>query len=101
MESRLRLQAKLEELLGSKNVYFQPPQNIRMQYPAIVYSLSNIRNTFADDAVYSQSYFYQLTVIDYDPDSEIVKKVSKLPTISFDRFYTSDNLNHTVFTIYH
>jgi len=70
-----------------------------MVYPAIVYSRNDIINSFADDKVYNQTHSYQLTVIDEDPDSEIVQNVSKLPTCRFDRHYESDNLNHDVFVI--
>ena len=101
MASRLQLQTELEELLGSKNVYYQPPASVRMKYPAIVYSRENIENEHADDNVYMQKYFYQVIVIDEDPDSEIVSKVSRLPACRFDRHYTADNLNHDVFTLYY
>lgn len=101
MASRLQLQTELEELLGSRNVYYQPPASVRMKYPAIVYSRNNIENRHANDNVYMQSHSYELIVIDEDPDSEIVEKVSKLPTCRFDRHYTADNLNHDVFTIYY
>lgn len=101
MADRLDLQAELEELLGSRNVYYQPPASVRMQYPAIVYSRSNIDNNFADDSVYMQSHFYEVTVIDEDPDSEIVEAVSKLPTCRFNRHFTSENLNHDTFTLYY
>lgn len=101
MASRLQLHTELEELLGSKNVYYQPPASIRMKYPAIIYSRNNIDNLHANDNVYMQSHSYELIVIDEDPDSEIVEKVSKLPACRFDRHYTADNLNHDVFTIYY
>lgn len=100
MASRLQLQAFLEELLGSRNVYFQPSPSVFIQYPAIVYSLDDIENTHANNRVYSQNIAYEVTVIDEDPDSEIVKKVSKLPKCSFDRHFTSENLNHDVFTLF-
>ena len=101
MASRLDLQVKLETILGTRHVYYQPPASVRMQYPAIVYSRSNIENQHADDGVYIQSYFYDLIVIDKDPDSEIVEKVSKLPGCRFNRHFTSENLNHDVFTLYY
>lgn len=101
MANRLDLQAELEELLGSKNVYFQPPASVRINYPAIVYTRSDIDNTFADDSVYMQSHFYEVTVIDEDPDSKIVETVSKLPTCRFSRHFTSENLNHDTFIIYY
>ena len=101
MANRLDLQAELEELLGSRNVYFQPPASVRINYPAIVYTRSDIDNTFADDSVYMQSHFYEVTVIDEDPDSKIVETVSKLPTCRFSRHFTSENLNHDTFIIYY
>lgn len=101
MEKRLKLQTVLEELLGSRNVYFQPPESMKLNYPAIVYCLSDIDNTFANNLVYKQNLAYELTVIDKDPDSEIVMKVSKLPTCRFNRHFKSDNLNHYVFIIYY
>lgn len=100
MASRLDLQTLLENILGSSEVYFQPPASVFMSYPAIVYSRDDIENTHADNRVYAQHTAYQVIVIDEDPDSEIVKKVSKLPMCSFDRHYTSDNLNHDAFTLY-
>lgn len=99
MPSRLELQELLETTLGSRNVYFQPPESMKIQYPAIVYSRDDIANSFANDNVYRQVYAYQIIVIDKDPDSEIVGRVSKLPTCKFRRHYKSDNLNHDVFII--
>lgn len=100
MGSRLELQALLEQLLGSRNVYYQPPSSIFMNYPAIVYSRNDIENRHANNGVYTQHMAYSVIVIDENPDSEYVKKVSKLQMCSFDRHYTKDNLNHDVFTLY-
>lgn len=101
MASRLNLQTELETILGSRNVYYQPPESVKMKYPAIVYSRKNIDNIFADDTVYTQNHAYELTVIDPNPDSEIVMKVSRLPACTFDRHYIADNLNHDVFRLYY
>lgn len=101
MSNRLELHELLCATLGTRNVYFQPPETTKMTYPAIVYSRNNIDNRFADDLVYKQSFSYTLTVIDKNPDSEIVMKISKLPRCRFDRHFTSDNLNHDTFTIYY
>lgn len=100
MGTRLLLHEVLCNILGSRHVYFQPPASVRMKYPAIVYSRSNIENTFANNNVYSQHDAYEVTVIDDNPDSEIPRKVSRLPMCSFDRHFTADNLNHDTFTLY-
>ncbi len=101
MDRRLELHELLCETLGSRNVYYQPPATVRMKYPAIVYSRNDINNVFADDIVYRQSHYYMVTVIGYDPDSEIIDKVSKLKSCRYSRHYVADNLNHDVFIIYY
>lgn len=99
MGSRLDLQNLLEFILGSRNVYYQPPESVKIKYPAIIYRRNDIDNNFADDIVYMQNHTYQIIVIDADPDSEIVDRVSKLPMCRYDRHYTSDNLNHYIFIL--
>lgn len=103
MDKRLELDALLRKVMkdvsGVENVYFQPPENLLLKYPAIVYSRSDIRNRPADDMVYSQFTFYDATVIDKNPDSLLVYAVASLPRCKFGRHYKSDNLNHDTFTI--
>lgn len=94
------LQATFEELLGSRNVYYNPPESVRMNYDAIVFSRSNINNRFASNAVYLQSHLYEVTTITRDPDAPIIEKVSKLPGCSFVTSYVADNLYHNRFTIH-
>lgn len=94
------LQSTFEELLGSRNVYYNPPTSVKMHYDAIVFNRSRIRNTFANNLVYGQSYLYEVTTITTDPDAPIIQKVSMLPGCSFDRSFVSDNLYHNVFTLY-
>lgn len=100
MQSRLKLHEVLCGILGSRNVYFNPPASVKMKYPAIVYSRSDIDNHHANNAVYNQDMAYEITVVDEDPDSEFVTAVSKLPLCRFSRHYVADNLNHDVFTLY-
>lgn len=101
MDKRIELQHLLEEIIGSKNVYYQPPENIKMNYPAIIYSRNDISEIHADNEKYKQDYTYQVIVIDKNPDSEIVSKLAKLRYCNFNRHYVFDNLNHDVFTIYY
>ena len=101
MASRLELHEVLCDILGSRNVYFQPPESVKLNYDAIVYSRKVIENAFADDGVYKQDDAYNIVAIYKDPDSDIPKKISRLPKCSYDRHYTSDNLNHDAFTIYY
>lgn len=99
-DRRLQLHELLCGVLGSRNVYFQPPESVKMNYPAIVYGLNDIENQYANGGVYLSHRNYSVTVIYKDPDSPIVGKVSLLPTCKFNRSYKKDNLNHSVFTLY-
>ena len=101
MSNRLKLHELLCETLGSRQVYFQPPESVQMKYPAIVYSRNRIDNEHANDGVYMQSPSYSITVIDKNSDSEIVERMSRLPMCRFDRHFTADNLNHDTFTVYY
>ena len=100
MASRLELQEKLVELLGSKSVYYQPPESVKMEYPAIRYSKSRIDVKRADNSIYSKNIRYELIVIDRKPDNPVIDKLLELPYCSYDRWYKADNLNHDVLTIY-
>lgn len=99
---RLELQSKLEEILGSKNVYFQPPGTLRMKYPCIRYTRDRGNHLFADDKTYRYEQAYQIMYIDPDPDSDIIDKLLEhFPMISYNRHYVADNLNHDVFILYY
>ena len=101
MANRLDLQSLLEELLGSRNVYYTPPESIKMQYPAIRYSKKKIESVHADDAKYLMRDCYELIVISRTPDHPVIKQLLALPYCSYDRPYVADNLYHDVFTIYY
>lgn len=100
MERRLELQRLFENILGSRNVYFQPPANVKMKYPAIKFELDNIEHKHANNKPYIRNPAYMATLIDKNPDSEFVEKLDSLPMCGFDRSYKADNLNHWVFIIY-
>ena len=100
MDRRAELGKIFREILGNGNVYFQPPSNTQMRYPAIRCERSEMAIKHADNGNYNRRIRYTVTVIDSDPDSEIVNRVSMLPYCYFDRHYVQDNLNHDVFEIY-
>lgn len=101
MDRRLKLQTKFEELLNSRNVYFQPPESLKMEYPAIRYSLSKINGRYADNAKYSKLTRYEVIVIDKRPNNKVIDEILDLPYSSHDRHYVSNNLNHDVITLYY
>ena len=66
----------------------------------IVYSLDDIDKTYANDGVYLSKRRYTIVVIDKDPDTNLVQKVTNLPMSRFDRHFKKDNLNHYIFNVY-
>lgn len=98
MGRRLDLQKILEDI--TDNVYFQPPTNVALSYPCIIYKRDFANTQFADNVPYAHKPRYMVTVIDRDPDSVIPSKVAALPMSVFNRFYTVDNLNHDVYNVY-
>lgn len=102
MASRLQLHEELCELLGSRNVYFQPPTSLLMEYPCIRYSKTGVNQRRANGKRYISTNRYELIVIDYDPDSPIPDMIlDHFEMASFDRPYVANNLNHFVITLYY
>lgn len=100
MIDRTELHTKLVEILGSNNVYFQPPESLKMSYPAIRYNREKIRATRANGEIYHRNVGYTITLMDSNPDSHLIDEILKVPKCSYDRHYVSNNINHDVFTIY-
>lgn len=98
---RLILQNELEELMGNRHVYYDPPENLKMEYPAIRYSKSKIDSRHANDKIYKKMTRYELIVISRKPDIPVIDDLLELPYCSYDRHYVSDNLHHDVLTLYY
>lgn len=101
VNKRLELHEKLCELLESKNVYFQPPENIKIKYPAIIYSLDGIRNDTANGNKYRTCKKYSVIFVTDDPDTFFIDKINENTMSTFIRSYVSDGLYHYVFELYH
>lgn len=99
-QRRIELHHILEGVLGSKHVYFQPPTGMKLEYPCIVYNLATANDAHADDRIYRRLYRYTITYITKNPDDPKRDDFDDLRYCAFDRFFTSDNLNHFVYTIY-
>jgi hypothetical protein len=99
MDRRLELQAYLKTI--TPNVYFQPPSNISMQYPAIVYSRQGLNKQMAANGIYRSKWQYTVTVIDKNPDSPLANKLLELDYCTFSRQFVMDGLNHISFNLYY
>lgn len=102
MGQRIDLQYELEGILGSSNVYFQPPEGVKIRYDAIVYKRSTSDVKRADNRAYLLTRAYEVTAITVDPDSDLIDRIVKhFPMARPGRHYVADNLNHDTCTIYY
>lgn len=101
MDRRLELQEILENILGSRNVYFQPPETIKLKYPCIIYNRDDIDQRYANNSSYINRVRYSLLLISHSPESELIKKLLELKYCSYDRYYAADSLHHDTFTLYY
>lgn len=102
MGSRLDLQTELEAVLGSRNVYFQPPETLKIKYPAIIYKLVDMDPIYADNKMYINRKKYAVTLIHDDPDNEVKECIIEhFRYCTFDRPYESDNLYHYVYDLFY
>lgn len=102
MSKRLELHEKLCELIGSRNVYFQPPESVKISYPCIIYNIGNGDAKHADDTVYRYVNSYDVIFIYKKPNVEIIEQVlTTIPMCNMTRSYVADNLNHYAFKIYY
>lgn len=95
------LQIKLEEMLGSSNVYYQAPASVNMKYPAIRFKKKKPSVLKADNALYVKTYCYEIIVISRVPDHPVLELLEAMPMCTWDTGYESDGLHHDVFTLYY
>ena len=85
---------------NNNNIYYQPPENIKIEYPALIYTKDNINIKYANNRSYIIKDRYMITIIDKRPDNQAIKKILNLENTSYNRHYVSNGLNHDVLTIY-
>lgn len=101
MDRRLKLHDELLSIFN-QNVYYQPPESIKLSYPCLIYELSAGQMKTADNDLYLFTRRYDCTYITRDPDHDFIEKVLKhFRYATYDRRFVSDNLYHDTFTIYY
>lgn len=99
---RVAFDTELRALLNTTNTYYEPPADVRMSYPCVVYSLGNMDDVRADDIHYTRRLRFMVTTISANPDSEWPQLIlDYFPYARFDRNYSADNLSHNVIMIYY
>ena len=99
--TRLELHKIFQQIFeNNNNIYYQPPENIKIEYPALIYTKDNINIKYANNRSYIMKDRYMITIIDKKPDNQAIKKILNLENTSYNRHYVSNGLNHDVLTIY-
>lgn len=97
------LRDKLYLVNNTKNVYYDPPESIRMEYPCFRFELNNIDVRHADNYAYARKPRWSVTYI--TRDVEEIEEVSRqmldiFQYCNFDTSYRADNLQHSVYNLY-
>lgn len=100
MDRRLELHEKLVSILGSSNVYYQPPESLKLKYPCIIYHKSAMDIRHANNYPYLKGDVYTINVLDKDPESSFPDLISDMPMCSFERNYRDEYINYWVFRLH-
>lgn len=99
--TRQDLETILETILNNHNVYFQPPESLKLKYPCIIYRRSKPQVYHADGFPYSITNGYDLTVIQTKSDTTISDELIRtLPMCTYDRSYNQNNLYYEALHLY-
>lgn len=98
--SRLNFHEELCDLLGKRQVYFQPPKSTKIKYDCFIYKLADIRSSNADNKAYKIDTIYEVTYITTDPDNIIKEEIlRRFPKARFSTYYPADGLHHYKYRI--
>lgn len=83
-------------------VYYQPPEDVRLEYPCGILTFTGIEKLNADNTTYKMHHRWNVLLILRNPDEEfyIVDAIGALPLCRFDRAYTADGLYHYNYVLY-
>lgn len=101
-DRRLELHEKLCDILGSRNVYFQPPNGTQIQYPCIIYKRDSSSADYADNKTYLFTPEYQIMYISTSSINDVVENLlEEFSLIRFIRHYTADGLSHDILNLFY
>lgn len=100
MDRRIEFDNLLKTILGSDNVYFQPPESKKLDYPCIIYNFAQDDVKYADDEIYSLKHKYSIRYIALpkDFDGHMKDRITKILKVPCTQTYASNGLYHCVFT---
>lgn len=98
-ERRIELDNKFKSIPGLENLYFQPPESIRLKYPCIIYNVSRNQQFYANNGKYMTGTRYTVKLISKNPDEPLREYLEQFRYCELASFYTANNLNHFVYDL--
>lgn len=102
MRTWSELQVILQDIMGEDGkAYYQPPENLKLVYPCIVFTRVDALTEYADNNPYCITKRYTVTLITRSADNDLyLDKLLMLPMCNYDRQLIKDGLVHDYFDIY-
>lgn len=99
-KTQLDLQKELKKFCN--NVYFQPPESIKLNFPCIIYNREQPKVERADNVRYKKDTCYSLKYITTDPNTSVPDNIADYFTYcEINRYYIADNLTHVSLTLFY
>lgn len=87
-------------VVGIPNIYYEPPEDVKMKYPCVRFQRRRFATQQADNVNYIVHEQFEATLIYKAPDSPLPRRLlMSTPMCSHDRHYTASNLSHDVYII--
>lgn len=84
------------------NIYFQPPESIKLSFPCIIYGRGEIDAKYADDKMYVGKRAYNVQIISRDPECTLAETLMmNISGCKSTGLSVIDNLYHDNLTIYY
>ena len=100
-QNRVKLHHMLENILGSKNVYYDPPESFKLKYPCIVYYLEGFSDLPADNLTYRRMRRYNMTYITTDSEDPVAEKLADIRYCTLSRPFAVSDLFHFAYVLYY
>ena len=100
-DKRVKLHRIMQDLIGNNNVYFQPPESVKLKYPCIIYNLAKVSVVHADDKVYLMNPKYVIRYITLDADDNTRLALVRGLGVPIIQTYAKDGLYHYIYELYY
>ena len=100
-QRRVNLHHMLEDILGSKNVYYDPPESFKLKYPCIVYYMEGFADIPADNQTYRRMRRYNMTYITTDSEDPVAERLADIRYCTLTRPFVASDLFHFSYTLFY